>query len=424
MRTNKKNILSFFLSTLLLLIFTGCSSRVDKPITNADSTIVYPAKKANGISAKITLCRKMNTKTGKQIGEGNVFTIMEKEKLRAFIEIENRFSFGNKELMFHIDWIGENGRSFYRKQFILAPDDSTTVIKSSISISPEIRQTGKYTLRVYFFRELISEKKFEIFPKFRITPFSGEGTTGNITLCRKVDTKTGKQIGEDTVFTIKKNANIRAFFDLENRFVFGDRELMFRFDWIEEDNKSFFKKQFNLSANDTSSTIFSSISISPEKRKTGKYSLRIYLFNELIAVKNFKLITEPGITLSKSEEKIKAKIILYRKLNKKTGNRIGEGILFSIKEKERVRAYIEIKNCNSNRKLKFHLNWIGPNGKSFYSKKFDISSGDSTSTIKSSISISPNKRKAGKYTLQIFLFNKLIGEKKFELSLETNNIFQ
>jgi len=165
MKKMKLITLTMFLITLLLLVGAGCSSRIEMPVTGADSTIVYPAKKADGISAKITLCRKVDKKTGKRIGTGTVFTIMEKERVRAFVDLENRFVYGDRELMFHFDWIGVNGRSFYRKRIDLSPDDSSSTINSSISIPPDKRQPGKYILRIYLFRELIAEKKFELLPE-------------------------------------------------------------------------------------------------------------------------------------------------------------------------------------------------------------------------------------------------------------------
>ena len=276
----------------MLLILTGCSSRIETPVTEADSTIVYPAKNADGIAAKITLFRKMNKKTGKLIGEGTVFTIREKEKIRALIELENRFVYGDRELMFHLDWIGDNGKSFYRKQIDFSPNDSSSTIKTSISIPPDRRQPGNYILRIYLFRELIAEKKFELIPESQIILSKDEEIKAGITLYRRISKKTGKMLGKGTVFTIKKKAKVRALIDLENRFAYGDRELIFHLDWIGEDGKSFYRKGIDLYPDDSSSTIKSSISISPGKRQAGNCILQIFLFNKLIAEKKFELRLE------------------------------------------------------------------------------------------------------------------------------------
>lgn len=172
MRMQKIKLIALTTSliALLLLVAPGCSSRIETPVTGEDSTITYPPKKTDGISAKITLCRKVSKKTGNRIGEGTLFSIKEKEWVRAFVDIEHRFNDDKRELMFHLDWNDANGRSFYLKRIDLSPDDSSSTIKSSISISPGKRKPGKYTLRVYLFRELIAEKEFELRPEFQLTP--------------------------------------------------------------------------------------------------------------------------------------------------------------------------------------------------------------------------------------------------------------
>ncbi|MCX6234781.1 MAG: hypothetical protein NT175_08660 [Bacteroidetes bacterium] len=411
---------TMFLITFLLLVVTGCSSRIDVPVTVADSTIVYPAKKADGISAKITLCRKISKKTGNRIDAGTVFTIKEKESIYAFVDLENCFVHGVRTLMFHLDWIDTSGRSFYRKRIDLSPDDTTTTLNSSISISPDKRQPGEYLLRVYLFRELIAEKKFELRPESQVTPSQVEEINAKIILCRNVDKKTGRRIRVDSVFTIREKESIYAFVDFENRFVHSDRELMFHIDWIDTSGTSFYQKGINLSPGDSSSTINSSISISPNKRQPGEYFFKIYLFDELIAEKKFELRPESQVTPSHVEG-IQARIILCRNVDKETGKRTGVDSVFTIKEKEKIRAFIDLVNRRvyGDRELILLLDWIGPNGRSFYRKQVDLSPGDSSSTINSSISISPDKRQPGEYLLRIYLYDELIGEKKFELRSES-----
>ncbi len=411
MKKLKLTIVFPFLISLLLLAGSGCSSRSDKPIVLSDSTITYPSKIAGDISAVISLCRKIDKKTGKRIGEGTGFTIMEKTRVHALAEIANRNPNDDKELMFHFNWIGPDGKLLYKKRIDLLPNDSSSIIKSTISISPETRQAGEYTIQLYFFRELIAEKKFELYPKFQGLPSANKMDMENITLFKKTDKKTGKRIGEDSVFAIANKEKIRAFVDLKNRSKYGDRELLFRFDWYADDTVPFYSKRIDLSPNDTSTTIGSAISISPGKRLAGNYSLRLYLFNELISEKGFKLLPEQKLA------PIEASIIFYRKLDKKSGKRIGEGTKFTIGNKKKVRAYIKLKNrsAHKDKEMKFLLEWIGPNGKSFYRKKISLAANDPTSSIKSSISVSPGKRQAGDYSFRVSISNKIIAEKKFVL---------
>lgn len=147
---------------IVLLISSGCSSRNETPVVEEDSTIVYTPKDSSGISAKITLCRRVSKKTGKRIGAGTVFNIKDKAKVRALVDLINVENQSYPELIFHLDWIGPNDRSFFRKGINVSPEDSVTTIRSAISISPEKRKAGRYTFRVYLFRELIAEKNFNL----------------------------------------------------------------------------------------------------------------------------------------------------------------------------------------------------------------------------------------------------------------------
>ena len=96
------------------------------------------------------------------IGTGTVFTIKEKAKVRALINLENRDDYLNNELKFKVEWIGPDSNSFYSKMIDLSPGDSSSTIKSSISNIPTKRQPGNYMLRVYLYKTLLAEKKFEL----------------------------------------------------------------------------------------------------------------------------------------------------------------------------------------------------------------------------------------------------------------------
>lgn len=288
LKTINRITLNLFLIALLLQALSGCSSRDETPITKIDSTIVYPSKKPDGVNVNITLCRKVGRKTGKRIGVGTVFTIMDKAKVLALFDLENRKLFTDKKMMFHAEWIGPNGKSFYRKRIDLLPDDSSSTLKSSISITPEKRQPGIYTVRFFLFRELIAEKKFELRDEVIITGKEFD-ITANIILYRKMGKKTGKMIGAGTVFTIKNKAKVRALINLNNRDDYLNNELKFKVDWIGPDSNSFYSKKIALSPGDSSSTIRSSISITPEKRQPGNYIFRVYLYKTLLAEKKFEL---------------------------------------------------------------------------------------------------------------------------------------
>jgi hypothetical protein len=277
----------FGLAIILEIIPAACSERASGPVISADSTIVFPSIKPDGISATITLSRNLNQKTGRQSAIATIFPLKENENVYAVIELANRLINLDRDLMFHIDWIGPDGKSFYLKRTDLSPGDSTISLVSSISVSPDKRMPGKYLLRIYLFRELIAEKHFELRDESEV-----EKVQASIIFFKSVDKETGEMKGIDTVFEIKKKGILKAQVDLTNLNVYRDAELPVRLEWIGTDGQSFYKKQINLLPGDTSSAINSSISITPDKRQPGEYLLRIYLFDEMIAEKKFELLSE------------------------------------------------------------------------------------------------------------------------------------
>jgi hypothetical protein len=315
----KRGILILFSIVLTQVVFYNCSDRFETPTIEKDSTIVYLSKSTNGISAEIILCNKISSKTGKPIGDGTLFLIKQKAKLFAVIELQNRAMHIYRDLMFHIDWIDSSGNSFYKKRIDLSPSDSTSRIISSISLSPPKRQVGKYFVRVYFFRELIAEKKFQLvelktdsatIKKKSITEIKekpvikvkdkktiepkvkAENIKANIILCRKVSKKTGKAIGIDTTFTIKDKAKVKAVVSIELPDKKTNQQIKFYFNWRGPDGKSFYKKKIEFLLDDSTSTISSSISISPEKRKPGTYKVRVSFRKKIIAEQKFELIVK------------------------------------------------------------------------------------------------------------------------------------
>lgn len=155
------SVIAIFCS-IFIAAGSGCSSREETPSVQTDSTITYPSKKDGGVDATITLYRAKSKKSGKLLGRGQLFTIKEKAKVRALIELTNPFAHDGRDLSFHAVWIDPDGKEFYKKTVELTPSDSVNTIKSSISIPPGRREPGNYTFQVYLFRELIAEKKFEL----------------------------------------------------------------------------------------------------------------------------------------------------------------------------------------------------------------------------------------------------------------------
>jgi hypothetical protein len=320
-----KTIIKYINLTILAIIITttlfltsGCSTRENSPIVLDDLTIVYPSKSPNGIYAKITFGNKISKKTGKPLKTGTVFRLQKKAKVYATIELMDYKSQSQNELMLHIDWLDSTGNSLYKKSFDISPTDSSSRVSSSISISPPKRKVGKYSVRVYLFRELIAEKKFQLVKsipesetvktknssekkikseknvevqKSTKPKVKTEIVKANIILCRKVSKKSGKPIGEGTIFMIKEKAKVKAIVNFEKQDIKTNEQLKFYFKWIGPDGKSFYKKRVVFTTSNPSFTISNSISITPEKRQPGTYILQVVFHKKIIAEQKFELLT-------------------------------------------------------------------------------------------------------------------------------------
>jgi hypothetical protein len=422
----KRKLLILFLAVLTQIFLNVCSDRVETPIEGGSSTLVYPSKSVNGIEATITFYERISKQTGDPIKEGYFFTIKENAKVYAVVNLTNRKFHENKDLMFHIDWLDSSGNSLFKKRIDLTTDDSSSTVTSLINISADKREPGNYSMRVYLFRELIAEKKFELINQMRYTnkvviKDLAESIKARISFCQGISKKTGKLISTGNKFTIKDKAKVLAIINLENKDT-SDQELTFYADWIGPNNSSFYKKKIDVSSN--SNSFSSSISISPEKRQPGKYLLRFYLFDKLITEGKFELIRvekkEKTISTKLKAENIAARILLCQNVSKKTGKPIKPDSIFTMSDKKNVKAFIYIEKIDTSNKqqLSFVIDWVGPDGNSFYKKKIELLPDDSTTTISSSISVSPQKRQPGNYLVRVYLFKELISEKNFILQEE------
>lgn len=112
-----------------------------------------------------------------------------------------------------------------------------------------------------------------------------------------------------------------------------------------------------------------------------------------------------------------ATITLGTGVSRKTGARLGTGRTFELNEKSKVRAFIDLDNAGArgDGPLTFHVVWIDPRGKSFFTKEITYTPNDSSNTIESSISATADRREPGRHLVRVFLFRELIAEKYFEL---------
>jgi len=276
-----------FMAAMVEILPTGCTERASGPLILPDSTIVFPSIKADGISAKITFSRYLAQKSVRQSAISTLFPLVEDGNVYAVIQLDNRLNQIDRELMFHVDWLDPEGRSFYLKRIDISPGDSTASLTSSISVSPDKRLPGKYMMRIFLFRELIAEKYFELRDSAKV-----EKVYGDIVFFKSIEKESGEMKGVDTVFEIKKKGILRAQINLRNLHIYQDEELPVRLEWIEPGGESFYSKKIDVKPADPVTSITGSISITHDKRGAGIYYLRAYLFEELVAERKFGLKAE------------------------------------------------------------------------------------------------------------------------------------
>jgi hypothetical protein len=149
----------WLLALVLVAALVGCGAREEVPLVAADSTIVYPPRRAGDPTASITLCTTVSRKTGRPLGAGREFELREGGKVRAFVEFDRAGTGTERPLFVHLVWLDPDGQCFYRKSFEHDPS-SGEFLESAISISPGKRDPGRYAFQVYLFRELVAEKTF------------------------------------------------------------------------------------------------------------------------------------------------------------------------------------------------------------------------------------------------------------------------
>jgi hypothetical protein len=123
------------------------------------------------------------------------------------------------------------------------------------------------------------------------------------------------------------------------------------------------------------------------------------------------------------DKKVIFKIAFYGKADPKSDILSGPDSVFVMSKKAKVYAIIDAVDLYEygKKEFNFRLDWIGPNGKSFYGKEISLSSADSSTSIQSAISIDPEKRQEGSYFVRLSLAGKQVGLKKFEITRDSVN---
>jgi hypothetical protein len=124
---------------------------------------------------------------------------------------------------------------------------------------------------------------------------------------------------------------------------------------------------------------------------------------------------EARLAVLAAEDSVSA--LIPWKLKREDGS-AGEEHSFEIEEGARVQATVRFENvyARGKRPLMIHFVWTNPAQKRVFKRMVEYTPNDSTQSLTSSLSITPTKRSAGHYSLQVFLFREQIAEKSFELT--------
>ncbi len=261
---------------LLFLAFTHCSTRQSNPVVSPDGELKYPPVQEGQISTSITLCRNLGKTSQKPLFAGTAFPVGEKERVLAWVRIENYENLSNRPQLFHVEWINPNGTSIFKKEITQFVSDTANIIQSSLS--SESRTPGNYLFRVYHFRELIAEKPFRFVDEHEYNDSIARGFGASITMCKSVDKTTGELSEVDSVFYIGNKNWVNAVVSFRNKPVNEDEELKFLMEWIAPDSTGGYNRRISISPGDSTYLLRSSVSISPGKRPTGAYRVNLYLF--------------------------------------------------------------------------------------------------------------------------------------------------
>ena len=251
-----------------LVCGTGCMTRSEDPVWGPDSTLVYPTKLANDISASITFqlrdsdlreaLRKADRDRRREMSRlrrqsADILALEEERQRRANVEAKRKADAQKKAK-------GKKKRQ--------DNTSSAEAVQTAPRPDPAVRDT----------LEAIEA---------RLAVLAAEDSISAL-VPWKLKREDGSSV-EERSFEIEEGARVQAVVRLENIYARGNRPLMFHLVWLNPQDKRVFKRMVEYIPNDSTQTLTSSLTIAPTKRSAGRYSLQVFLFREQIAQKSFKL---------------------------------------------------------------------------------------------------------------------------------------
>jgi hypothetical protein len=283
----------------------GCMTRADHPVVGADSTLVYASKLPTDVNATITFqlkdsaardeAKRRDKERGREISRlqkerDRLLKLEDRREKQRKIEEKRKAVAEKKAKKIKKGKRGKNrvpaggetqevtpGGGFQSAVAAGIASDAARTSPDAAAPSPDaaplpsaaaVRDSlAAVESRL---RGLAAEDSLA-----ELAPFKQKRPDGSPIDERAVETEEGARV----------QANIR----LANVYTRGKRPLTFHFVWLNPEKKKIFKRLLEYTPNDSVQVLTSSLTISPTKRAPGFYTLRVFLFRELIAEKILEL---------------------------------------------------------------------------------------------------------------------------------------
>jgi hypothetical protein len=394
---------------LILLLVAGCSTRHSKQVITENSTVYYTPKDSNQVKVSIDLGRKFLKATRQLIFTGQHFPVAKDETVHAYVNVDFKDTASNNTHVFHLQWIDQEGKDIYTKEFKHQMDDTASVLYSSIFT--EGREKGNYSVRVFYFRELIAEKHFYLVDsaKYSDSLIDKVGTT--LSFGEKYSRKKQKLLSTDTVFYKGPGKWVNTLVRFRNEPPFEGDQVKFKVEWLDPKGDVAYDKWIKLNRGEDIDLLRSSISIDDKDRDTGLYTVNFYWFDQRIAQNHFRL---------KPEEKMEwlnvgniPITLSVGKSRKKSENLTSQSKAYTGKGRK-IYASFDFSNAKISQNVNFEIQWLNPEGIVFFSKTKKLADQKNPAKVLGSISLN-SKRKSGTYKLRIVYQGKIIAEKSIKV---------
>ncbi len=275
----------------------GCMTRADRPVVGADSTLVYPSKLPSDVNASITFqlkdsalrdeARRADRERGREMSrlrkeQSRLLKLEERrekqqkaeEKRKAAAEKKAKRTKKGKKSKSRAEAEVDAPKARAGNTPQREPAETASTAESTASDSAP-------RLSIDAIRDSLSAVES------RLRALAVEDSLAELAPWRQM--RPDGSPPDERVVETEEGARVQANIRLENVYARGRRPLALHFVWINPAQKKIFKRLLEYMPNDSDQVLTSSLTISPSKRAPGIYSLRVYLFRELIAEKFLEL---------------------------------------------------------------------------------------------------------------------------------------